>query len=254
MKTFNIDVNSTRAVIESESVKTLDFKVSTFNWALGETLLIDLGEVMTAGQKISIAIEYETNPSGNAFSWLSAFQTAGKALPYMYTQCEDINCRTVAPMQDTPANRVTYSAQVIALNAFTPKMSANETGKASNNSTTTVTSFANDIPIPSYLLAIAIGDLEYRSLGERVGVITEPSQMNATVAELEDMSSFLDKLEAYMGPYIWGNYTILILPPSFPLGGMENPLLTFASPTVIVGDKSQVDVVIHEMAHSWTGN
>ena len=110
MKTFNIDVNSTRAVIESESVKTLDFKVSTFNWALGETLLIDLGEVMTAGQKISIAIEYETNPSGNAFSWLSAFQTAGKALPYMYTQCEDINCRTVAPMQDTPANRVTYSA------------------------------------------------------------------------------------------------------------------------------------------------
>ena len=93
----------------------------------------------------------------------------------MYTQCEDINCRTVAPLQDTPANRVTYSSQVIALNAYVPKMSANETGKAAYNSTATVTSFANDIVIPSYLLAIAIGDLEYRSLGARVGIITEPS-------------------------------------------------------------------------------
>ena len=133
-------------------------------------------------------------------------------------------------------------------------MSANETGKAVYNETAKVTSFANDIPIPSYLLAIAIGDLEYKSLGERVGIITEPSQINKTAAELEDMGEILDRLEEYMGPYIWGNYTILILPPSFPLGGMENPLLTFASPTIIVGDKSQVDVATHEMAHSWTGN
>ena len=101
-----------------------------------------------------------------------------------------------------------------------------------------ITSFACDIPIPSYLLAIAIGDLEYKSLGDRVGIITEPSQMDAAAKELEEMGSLLDKLENYMGPYIWGNYTILILPPSFPFGGMENPLLTFASPTIIVGDKS----------------
>ena len=117
-----------------------------------------------------------------------------------------------------------------------------------------MTSFANDIHIPSYLLALAMGDLEYKSLGRRVGVITEPSQMEKVATELEDMGDLLDAVEAYMGPYIWGNYTIIVLPPSFPMGGMENPLLTFASPTIIVGDKSQVYVATHEMAHSWTGN
>ena len=117
-----------------------------------------------------------------------------------------------------------------------------------------MTSFANDIHIPSYLLALAMGDLEYRSLGSRVGVITEPSQMDKVATELEDMGDLLDAVERYMGPYIWGNYTIIVLPPSFPMGGMGNPLLTFASPTIIVGDKSQVYVATHEMAHSWTGN
>lgn len=101
---------------------------------------------------------------------------------------------------------------------------------------------------------MAIGDLEYKSLGARVGVITEPSQMDMVASELEDMGDLLDAVEEYAGPYIWGNYTIIILPPSFPMGGMENPLLTFASPTIIVGDKSQVYVATHEMAHSWTGN
>jgi len=115
-------------------------------------------------------------------------------------------------------------------------------------------SFELNITIPSYLIAIAIGDIEYRSLGDRVGVLTEPSQMDAVVAELDELGAFLDAVEAYAGPYIWGNYTIIVLPPSFPMGGMENPLLTFASPTIITGDKSQVDVAIHEIAHSWTGN
>ena len=101
---------------------------------------------------------------------------------------------------------------------------------------------------------MAIGDIEYRALGERVGVLTEPGQMDAVVAELDGLAGFLDAVEAYAGPYIWGVYTILVLPPSFPMGGMENPLLTFASPTIITGDKSQVDVAIHEIAHSWTGN
>ena len=108
--------------------------------------------------------------------------------------------------------------------------------------------------MPSYLIAIAVGDLEYRNLGNRVGVITEPSQMDFVANELADLQTLLDKTETFLTPYIWGNYTILILPPSFPLGGMENPLLTFASPTIIVGDKSQVDVATHEIAHSWTGN
>lgn len=173
----------------------------------------------------------------------------------MFTQCEDINCRSVAPLQDTPSNRITYSAKMNVLSEYVVKMSANETqavevvGDGTSNSY-----FDCSIPIPSYLIAAAIGDLEYKSLGERVGVITEPSDMDKCASELEDMGDLLDAVEAYMGPYIWGNYTIIVLPPSFPMGGMENPLLTFMSPTVIVGDKSQVYVATHEMAHSWTGN
>jgi len=172
----------------------------------------------------------------------------------MFTQCEDINCRSVAPLQDTPSNRITYSASMTAPEEYVVKMSANETGVVSLGDGNNKASFRCDIPIPSYLIAIAIGDLEYRSLGARVGVITEPSQMDLVASELEDMGDLLDAVEGYMGPYIWGNYTIIVLPPSFPMGGMENPLLTFASPTIIVGDKSQVYVATHEMAHSWTGN
>lgn len=103
-------------------------------------------------------------------------------------------------------------------------------------------------------MAIAVGDLEYRSLGRRVGVITEPTEMDRVATELAELETLLDTVEAYIGEYIWGNYTVIVLPPSFPMGGMENPLLTFASPTIIVGDFSQVYVATHEIAHSWTGN
>lgn len=103
-------------------------------------------------------------------------------------------------------------------------------------------------------MTIVVGDLEYRSLGRRVGVISEPSQIDACAWELSDLETYLDTAEAYLTPYIWGTYTIVVLPPSFPYGGMENPLLTFASPTIITGDKSQVYVATHEIAHSWTGN
>lgn len=108
--------------------------------------------------------------------------------------------------------------------------------------------------MPSYLIAIAVGDIEYREVGIGAGIITEPCRVDAVAWELEELPTFLNKAEQYLTPYIWGHYSILILPPSFPMGGMENPLLTFASPTIITGDKSQVDVAIHEIVHSWTGN
>jgi len=133
-------------------------------------------------------------------------------------------------------------------------MSANETAVSAVNATHNESLFRCDIKIPSYLMAIVVGDLEYRSLGKRVGVITEPSQMDFVANELDTMEELLDTAESYLTPYIWGNYTVVVLPPSFPFGGMENPLLTFASPTIIVGDKSQVYVATHEIAHSWTGN
>ena len=157
-------------------------------------------------------------------------------------------------MQDTPAIKVTYEARVVVEGSFIVKMSANETGSSWLNSTHKVYTFENTIFIPSYLITIAVGDLEYRSLGRRVGVITEPSRMDETAEVLDSLEELLDTAEDYLTPYIWGNYTILVLPPSFPFGGMENPLLTYASPTIITADKSQVDVATHEILHSWTGN
>lgn len=157
-------------------------------------------------------------------------------------------------MQDTPAIKITYGAVVKVKNEFKVFMSANSTDKAYWNSTHTAYKFENAIKMPSYLIAIAVGDLEYKSLGNRTGVITEPSKMEAVSTELASVPDLLDRAEKYLTNYIWGNYSILVLPPSFPMGGMENPLLTFASPTIITGDKSQVYVATHEIAHSWTGN
>jgi leukotriene-A4 hydrolase len=211
--------------------------IDVVNPEIGDALTVYFPETQKAGTTVSVKIDYITKPEAQAFSWMEPSQTAGGVLPYMYTQCEDINCRTVAPLMDTPSNRVTYSATVTTLRDLVTKMSANETGVVSNL-THNVASFYCEIPIPNYLMAIAVGDLEYRSLGHRVGVITEPSQMEKVALELSDMQLLLDTTEQYIGDYIWGNYTILVLPPSFPMGGMENPLLTFASPTIIVGDKS----------------
>lgn len=134
-------------------------------------------------------------------------------------------------------------------------MSANSTSLSQVNATHKVYEFQNDIKIPSYLIALAVGDLERVQLGKRVGVISEPNQLPSAVKELSDLEAYLDEVEKWVGmPYAWGEYNLLVLPPAFPFGGMENPLLTFVSPTMITGDKSQVATAIHEIAHSWTGN
>jgi leukotriene-A4 hydrolase len=137
---------------------------------------------------------------------------------------------------------------------MTPRMTGFSTLNQTYNSTHTNYSFEMNITIPSYLLAFAIGNLVERSVGPRTFVITEPTMMDKCANEMKNLSLFLDTAEAYMTPYIWTTYALLVLPPSFPLGGMENPLLTFASPTIIVGDGSQVYVATHEICHSWTGN
>lgn len=180
-------------------------------------------------------------------------QTACKTMKYLFSQCEDNYCRSLAPMQDTPANRIYYTANITVTSEYDVRMSGNLTGTV-NNGSHAAFFYNNSILIPNYLIAIAVGDLGYRSLGRRVGVITEKCKLDAVAWELEDLELFVDTAESYLTPYIWGTYSIIILPPSFPMGGMENPLLTFASPTIITGDRSQVDVAIHEIAHSWTGN
>ena len=228
--------------------------VTTPNPNIGMALNVSIPSAMPNGTDFQLKVTYTTNDKTTAISWMTKEQTAGKKLPYLYTQCEDIACRSVAPLQDTPSIKATYDATVIVSNEFNVKMSANETGVEDFNSTHKSFKFLNEIRMPSYLIAIAVGDIEYRSLGDRVGVITEPVRLDAVAEELKSLPDLLDKAEAYLTPYIWGNYSVLVLPPSFPMGGMENPLLTFASPTIITGDKSQVYVATHEIAHSWTGN
>jgi len=178
-------------------------------------------------------------------SWLTPEQTATKIMSYMFSQCEPIYCRSVAPLQDTPSIKSTYSANVTAKYPYVVKMSAHEpdhpTYNFGDNSTTF--HFVQNIPIPSYLLAIAVGNLAVKHVGNetsRCSVIAEPGTeyLDRYATELEDLNDLLDTTQEWLTPYIWGNYTILVLPPSFPFGGMENPLLTFASPTIIVGDKS----------------
>jgi leukotriene-A4 hydrolase len=211
---------------------------------------------MMAGDTTSVMVEYTTKEGAQALSWMKPSQTSGGELPYMYTQCEDINCRSIVPVQDTPSNKVTYSARVQHMDTVVSYMSANITQEATpiTGTSDVETYFKCDIPIPNYLMAIAVGHLEKTKVGRNTYVITEPEDMAKCVAGLEDMQLYLDTVEAYLTPYIWGDYAILVLPPSFPMGGMENPLLTFASPTIIDENKSQAYVAIHEMAHSWTGN
>lgn len=156
-------------------------------------------------------------------------------------------------MMDTPAFKVTYSAKVKVLKEFVVAMSANKTNVVESGDHK-IYEFSCTIPIPSYLLAIAVGNIAEKKVGARTFVMAEPDQLDRCADELVDLEKFLITAETYLTPYEWGTYAILILPPSFPYGGMENPLLTFASPTIIVGDKSGVAVAIHEIAHSWSGN
>jgi len=206
---------------------------------LGSALLVDLPFRRYKGEFIEIKITYNTNENTTAINWLKPSQTAGKVLPYLFTQCQDSACRSVAPLQDTPANKMTYSAKVTVDERFKVRMSANHTGMVHDTANKEISYyFQNTIHMASYVIAIAVGDLEERSLGYRVSVITEPSQIDRVANELESLETLLDMTEAYLTPYSWGTYSILVLPPSFPMGGMENPLLTFASPTIITGDKS----------------
>lgn len=160
-------------------------------------------------------------------------------------------------MQDTPANRITYNAQVIARSVYAVHMSGNSTGSRYWNRTHTAHTVENKIPMPSYLIAIAVGYLDVKVIStdpHDIGIITEYCKMDEVASTLASVPELVNSMDKYLTPYIWGKYAILVLPPSFPMGGMENPLLTFASPTIITSDKSQVYVATHEIAHSWTGN
>lgn len=196
-----------------------------------------------------VEIHYSTSPHSEAVQWLSPQQTADKTDPFLFTQGEAILTRSWIPTQDSPGNKITYSARIKVPDSLTAVMSANTT--VSKNG---LFEFEMKQPIPSYLIALAIGKLEYKSLGKRSGVYAEPSMMQACYNEFEELEAMIDAAENLYGPYAWEQYDVIVLPPSFPFGGMENPRLTFATPTIIAGDKSLTSLIAHELAHSWSGN
>jgi leukotriene-A4 hydrolase len=217
---------------------------------LGSALVIDVPP--SDKKTLFVRIDYETSPTAPALQWVTAAQTAGKHRGFFYTQSEPIGTRSWIPLQDTPQVRVTYKAIIHTPLDVMAVMSAKS--DPANLKSRGVFSFDMPEAVPSYLIALAVGDLEFKATGPRTGVYAEKAMIKQAAKEFADTESMVETTEKLFGPYQWDRFDILVLPPSFPVGGMENPRLTFITPTIIAGDKSLVSVIAHELAHSWSGN
>ena len=229
---------------------TLTYAFGPNDPILGRSLTIAL-----PADRKTIVVRYRTSPDAEALQWLSPAQTAGGAHPYLFSQGQAILTRTWIPTQDSPAIRQTYRARIVVPSPLRAVMSAEvltpdgrpvEGGHAFE--------FKLEQPVPPYLIAIAIGDIAFKAVGPRSGVYAEPSVIDRAASEFADLEKRIEAAEALGGPYRWGRYNVLVLPPSFPFGGMENPRVTFATPTILAGDRSLTSLIAHELAHSWSGN
>lgn len=210
---------------------------------LGSPLTVEIGEADR------VVIDYATDPGARALDWLDGPQTASGA-PFLFTQSQAIHARSWVPLQDTPGVRFTFDATVTVPPGLRAVMGAQNPKDHGG----TAYEFSMPQPIPSYLLALAVGRLEFRELGPRTGIYAEPETLEQAAWEFADVEKMMDAVERLFGPYRWERFDMLVLPPSFPWGGMENPRLTFLTPALLAGDRSQVSVVSHELAHSWSGN
>lgn len=198
-----------------------------------------------------VNVRYQTTDEPGALQWLSQEQTQGGQLPFLFTQGQAVLSRTWMPVQDSPGIRFSWDATVKVPADFMALMSGTNPQEKNPEGSF---SFRMDLPVPAYLIALAVGDLAFKPLGERCGVYAEPAMLERAASEFVDTEKMLIAAEKLYGTYQWGRYDLLVLPPSFPFGGMENPRLTFATPTIIAGDRSLTSLVAHELAHSWSGN
>ena len=222
------------------------FTIGKKDRILGQVLSIPL----TADTK-SVTIEYVTSPEAEALQWLTAQQTAGKTSPFLFTQSQAILARSWIPCQDTPGVRFTYEADVTVPKELLPLMSASNPQEKNDIG---VYHFDMKQPISSYLLALAVGDVTFQAISDRSGIYAEKALIDKAAWEFADLERMIAAAEELYGPYQWERYDVLVLPPSFPFGGMENPRLTFATPTILAGDRSLTSLIAHELAHSWSGN
>lgn len=226
--------------------KDADYWLGAFQEELGEGLKVAIGP---ESQRVSIS--YRTGDEARALQWLEPQQTADQQGPFLFTQSQAILARSWVPTQDSPGIRFTYQAQVKVPQGMMALMSAENPQEINEAGTY---QFVMPQPIPSYLLALAVGDLSFAPLSNRTGVYAEASLLDTAAYEFADLEKMVQAAESLYGPYDWGRYDLIVLPPSFPFGGMENPRLTFVTPTILAGDRSLVSLVAHELAHSWSGN
>jgi leukotriene A-4 hydrolase/aminopeptidase len=242
LDTRNLDIQS----VTLDDGRKATFKLGDEVPFLGRPLTIEL-----LPETKSVTVNYKTTKSSDAVQWLDPEQTFGKKHPFLFTQGQAILTRTWIPLQDSPGIRFTWDATITLPKDLMAVMSG--TNPQSKNSSGEY-KFRMELPVPAYLIALSAGDLQFSPIGKRCGVYAEPEQLQQAASEFSDMEKMLIAAEKLYGPYIWGRYDVIVLPPSFPFGGMENPRLTFATPTIIAGDGSLTSLIAHELAHSWSGN
>lgn len=276
MKHLDLDiaVSFDQKKISGKAVWTIENKAKANTLKL-DTYGLQIDSVFVGGQKVAtsfgpevahlgralqvpvqpdsrqVDIYYHTADSAVALQWLTPAQTLGKKKPFLYTQSESVYARSWIPCADGPGIRFTYNARVTVPKGLMALMSAENPQQLSDSG---VYNFKMDIPIPAYLMALAVGDITFRAVDDRTGVYTEPAMIDKARYELADMGKMVYTAEKLYGPYRWKRYDVLVLPPGFPIGGMENPKLTFCTPTIIAGDRSLVNLIAHELAHNWSGN
>ncbi|KAF5873193.1 putative leukotriene a-4 hydrolase protein [Botrytis fragariae] len=239
--------------------KTGEWTLEKRTEPFGSPLSVKIPGGAAKGTIIALAITLSTTDKCTALQWLTPAQTSNKKFPYMFSQCQAIHNRSIFPCQDTPDVKSTYDFRIRSplpvLASGLPRGATSFVHGENGESGTLLYSFYQEIPMPSYLFALASGDIATASIGPRSLVSTGPEELIGAKWELErDTEKFIETIEKIVYPYEWTQYNVLVLPPSFPYGGMENPVFTFATPTIISGDRENVDVIAHELAHSWSGN